>query len=234
MIHAALDTSLGSALVVADGDRVLCNDHLAGTGRESDRELAPWVKATLDGLNLPLDDVRRWTVGTGPGSFAGLRYGIALVKGFCAISGAAMRGVPSCLALAHAALAEARGSAQRIGVLHDARCGQVILVRFERHADATLQLMGDALVLTPEELLAEQHRCDHYVSAQTAALPALPELVATRLLSCASIDAGALLHAPERLWPWPQNPQEIMASCEPLYVRPPVFVKPQPVKIPQI
>lgn len=233
MIHAALDTSLGSALVVADGDRVLFNNHLAGTGRESDRELAPWLKATLDGLSLRLNDVCRWTVGTGPGSFAGLRYGIALVKGFCAISGATMRGVPSCLALAHAALADAQ-DARRIGVLHDARCGQIILVRFARGTDATLQLSGEAVVLTPEELLVEQHRCDHYVSAQAAALPALPEAVAARLLSCAGIDAGALLHAPAGLWPWPQNPQELMASCEPLYVRPPVFVNPQPVKIPQI
>ncbi len=233
MIHAALDTSLGSALVVADGDHVLCNDHLAGTGRESDRELAPWLKATLDGLHVRLNDVRRWTVGTGPGSFAGLRYGIALVKGFCAVSGAAMRGVPSCLALAHAALADAE-DARCIGVLHDARCGQVILVRFERLADATMQLLGEAVVLSPEELLAEQHRCDHYVSAQTAAMPALPGVVAARLLSCVGIDARALLNAPEGPWPWPQNPQEVMASCEPLYVRPPVFVKPQPVKIPQV
>ncbi|MGI5924571.1 MAG: tRNA (adenosine(37)-N6)-threonylcarbamoyltransferase complex dimerization subunit type 1 TsaB [Lentisphaeria bacterium] len=233
MIYAALDTSLGSALVVADDDRVLFNERLAGSGRESDRELAPWLKTTLDGLNVRLNEVRRWTVGTGPGSFAGLRYGIALVKGFCAVSGATMRGVPSSLALAHAALAESEGHAQRIGVLHDARCGQLILLRFERQSDATLRLMGEAIVLAPEELPDEAHRCDHYVSA-LATLPELPEAVAARLLSCTGIDAYPLLNASERLWPWPQTPQELMASCEPLYVRPPVFVKPQPLRRPQV
>lgn len=229
MIHAALDTSIGSSLVVADDQRILCNQILPGNGRDSDRQLAPWIVSTMADLALDLTTIRRWTVGTGPGSFAGLRYGIALVKGFCAISGAAMRGVPSCLALAQAVVA-AGHAVERIGVLHDARCGQLILACFRRLPDGALQLQQDAVVLSPEELIDATHRCDYYVSAQLELLPTLPEDVMTRFLACVHLDVRTLLFAPEQHWPWPQNPQDILSSCEPLYVRPPVFVTPQPVR----
>lgn len=228
MIHAALDSSLGSALAIADGERLLFNEQFAGSGRDSDRELAPWLKASLATLGLRLADVRRWSVGTGPGSFAGLRYGIALVKGCCAASGAAMRGVPSALALAEAALA-ANSAAMRAGSLHDGRRGQLILVPFTRERGQTLRLASEAVALTPEELLNSPDACECYASAQSDALPDLPTALSTRLLSCSGIDASALLRAPDTLWPWPQSPAELLASCEPLYVRPAVFVKAQPI-----
>lgn len=220
MLHAALDTSLGSSFAVADGPETLFNVHLQAPPRDSDRVLAPWIIRQLAERNLKLADIRRWTVGTGPGSFAGLRFGIAFLKGIGAVTGAELRGVPSCQALADVAAEHAPG-AGRIGVLHDARCGQVILTVYERSADATLKLVAEPAILTPAQLLLPDHACDGWTTAQPELLPSLPEHVAKATFVQPFPDASRLLHAPEG-----------DSDCEPIYVRPPVFVNPQAVRTP--
>ena len=44
--------------------------------------LAPWLNDLLSSQNLTVRDVTRWTVGSGPGSFTGMRLASALVKGW--------------------------------------------------------------------------------------------------------------------------------------------------------
>lgn len=46
-------------------------------GRES-AGLAVWVEEQLTAAGVSLDAVRRWTVGSGPGSFTGMRLAAAL------------------------------------------------------------------------------------------------------------------------------------------------------------
>ena len=218
MLHAALDTSIGSSFAVADGPTVLFNTHLQVPARDSDRELAPWVIRQLAEHHWRLADIRRWTVGTGPGSFAGLRFGIAFLKGITAVTGADLRGVPSCQALANVAAEHAPG-ADRIGVLHDARCGQVILTIYERKAGATLDLLAEPAIFLPAQLLLPEHACDIWTTAQPELLPDLPARVAKATFVQPYPDASRLLQALGG-----------DADCEPIYVRPPVFVSPQPVR----
>ncbi len=44
--------------------------------------LVPMIKEMLDNLNLRIEDIDLFGVATGPGSFTGLRIGIATVKSF--------------------------------------------------------------------------------------------------------------------------------------------------------
>ncbi len=221
MLHAALDTSVGSSFAVADGATVLFNTYLPAPARDSDRELAPWIIGQLAANHLQLADIRRWTVGVGPGSFSGLRFGIAFLKGIVAVTGAELRGVPSSQALADVAAAHA-SSANRIGVLHDARCSQVILTVYERKTDApTPKLVTEPTILLPEQLQQPEYVCDAWTTVQPELLPSLPKRMAEAMFIQPFPDASRLLQALDG-----------DVACEPIYVRPPVFVSPQPIRTP--
>jgi tRNA threonylcarbamoyladenosine biosynthesis protein TsaB len=91
----ALDTStkvVGVALY--DGERVLsetvwfCQDHHTV-------ELAPAVAETLGRAHLKVKDLQALAVTTGPGSFTGLRIGLALAKGLALARHIPLIGVPT-------------------------------------------------------------------------------------------------------------------------------------------
>lgn len=223
MIEAALDTSLGGALVLRRHGHLTPIFHLPGCGRDSDRTLIPWLIEALQACGETLPAVNRWSVGTGPGSFAGLRCGLALAKAISLASGAAVRGVPTAYALAAGAR---HRPGQSIGVLHDGRCGQVILSRYQAAADGVLQPAGTPAPFAPDALSAAGVLCDVWITLQAEQLPPLPESVRAALQTVDTLDPTPLLDAP--LWPWPTDSAARELSCEPVYVRQAVFVKPSP------
>ncbi len=226
-ISASLDTSAGSAFAVARDGRIISNGVLPVSGRESDTELLPWLVRTVTDLGLNLADIGEWTVGTGPGSFAGMRVGIALIKGVCAGSGARYRGLPTSLALAMS-VTEDLPCGSRIGVLHDARRQQVIYTEY-RKAASGLELSAEADVLSPEAVAQAARHCASLVSLHAdRLLPLLDEATRAKLVSRDQVDAGHYLEL--TALPWPETAEAAEASCEPVYVRPPVFVPPQPVR----
>jgi tRNA threonylcarbamoyl adenosine modification protein YeaZ len=209
MIQAAIDTSCGSALALKRGDGVLFSGRLDVRGRRSDAELMPWILNAVSGAGLSLADIRRWTVGVGPGSFSGVRVGIAMVKGICAGTRAAYRGLPSSLGAARSVVSGVRRGGA-VCVLHDGRRGQLIRSVY-RVTAMGLTAEGDPLAVEPGQLVVDTP-CDRYVTIQ-------PEEVLPLL------DAAMLLDPPG--WPWPESLPEAEAGAEPIYVRPPVFVKPR-------
>jgi tRNA A37 threonylcarbamoyladenosine modification protein TsaB len=162
-------------------------------------------------------------VGLGPGSFSGIRVGIALVKGICVGSRVAYRGIPSSLALARAGAAGVPEGAC-IGVLHDGRRGQCIYSAY-RVAGESLVAAGEPCVVEPEELAAER-ACERFVTMQPdEVLPLLDAGTRRRMLVVSDLDASLLLDPPG--WPWPDSPAATEADVEPIYVRPAVFVQPR-------
>ena len=217
--EAALDTSTGASLALLR-DGVVARRHvLHAQGRDSDRVLVPWLQDQLAAAELDVSEITRWTVGTGPGSFSGIRVGMALVQGIATVSGAPVRGVPSSVALARSC-----GEGLAV-VLHDARRGQVIATLVAVSA-TDVCIRRDPVVVAPEELPSLCGDTDHIVTPHGNAIrDLLPDTLRSRLQERAAVDAADLLAIPG--WNWPSTEGERRASCEPVYVRPAVFVKPK-------
>lgn len=232
---AAFDSSAGAALALAQGVRVVARRTLPAAERERDADLAAWCLAACREAGVSLAGIRSWTVGLGPGSFSGLRAGIAFVQGVALGSGARVRGLPSSLGLARMAVDEARAVPARVGVLHDARRGQLI-VSVWVFAGGGWREAGSAGVREPGDVAAELAACDYLVTPHAATVaPRLEAAARARLQAVEALDAATLLAPPG--WSWPVAGDEAgtdaatlgaVAALEPIYVRPPVFVPPQP------
>lgn len=88
------------------------------------QRLLALARATLDEAGLRLADVELVAVGVGPGTFTGLRIGVATARALAQATGAGLRGVSSLRALA-AAAAPAAGPGRAVLAVVDARRGEV-------------------------------------------------------------------------------------------------------------
>jgi tRNA threonylcarbamoyladenosine biosynthesis protein TsaB len=97
----ALDTSTraGSVALVED-DHVI--DERSGDGSRTHAERLPReISAIVDAHGLTWRDIDLYAVASGPGSFTGLRIGIATMQGFAFVHQRSIVGVPVLEALAH-------------------------------------------------------------------------------------------------------------------------------------
>jgi len=110
-----------------------------------------WVES------LELDGVTRIVVGTGPGSFAGIRSAIAFAQGYAIGAGCEVLGMPS-----PCAIAAQQGGAGRLAVVGDARQGKAWVALFDGfsverevfqvdQSDLAVSVPADARVVTPDE-----------------------------------------------------------------------------------
>jgi tRNA threonylcarbamoyladenosine biosynthesis protein TsaB len=121
----ALDTSsrFGS-LALAGND--LGAEALYGPELRHAETLLPELEKLLASARVELRAIELLAIGLGPGSFTGLRVGLATVKGLALATGLPVVGVSSLAAVAHDA-----GSA-RVVVVNDGQRGEVFAAAFER------------------------------------------------------------------------------------------------------
>jgi len=135
MIVLGLDTCLPSCSVaVLDGERVLATAREV-MARGHQERLAPMAQAVMAEAGLAFDKLDRIAVTVGPGSFTGLRVGIAFAKGLALALDKPTVGIGTLEALA----AEANGL---VFPAIDARRGQLYLQAFE---DGRALMAPDAL-----------------------------------------------------------------------------------------
>jgi len=89
-------TDLSVALAAPDGSSI--DDDAWSTPFRQSGELLPRLLALLERNGRDFDDVSALAVGTGPGSFTGLRVAMALAKGMAFALGRPIIGVPSLVA----------------------------------------------------------------------------------------------------------------------------------------
>jgi len=137
MIALGFDTCLSACSVaVVDGERVLaCAREVMARGHQE--RLAPMVQQVMAKAGLRFDQLARIGVTVGPGSFTGLRVGIAFAKGLALALDRPTVGVGTLAALA----AHAQGL---VFPAIDARRGQLYLQAFE---DGRALMAPDALTV---------------------------------------------------------------------------------------
>lgn len=116
---------------VWDGERVLAAEE-RDIGRGHAEQLVETVEAALAAAGTQFADIGRIAVAVGPGSFTGIRVGVAAARGFGLALGVPVMGVTTLEALAADALEQADGPVTV--VIHGGR-GQIFLQSFSAGAE---------------------------------------------------------------------------------------------------
>ncbi len=131
MLILAFDTATPwGRFALADGGRLLVELPHNVTGSYADA-LLPVVARLLAAAGRGLAEVDTVAVTSGPGSFTGVRIGLATAKGLAYGLGARLVVAPSLAAMAAALLAEARDRELAVPVL-DARRGEIFAAVYRR------------------------------------------------------------------------------------------------------
>lgn len=97
----ALDTSgTNCSVCILDEEKVICDFNLS-TGTTHSQTLLPMIDTLKKFSNIDLDDIDVLACSIGPGSFTGLRIGIATIKGFALSLNKKVIGVPTLVGLAY-------------------------------------------------------------------------------------------------------------------------------------
>lgn len=117
-------------------------ERVLDTARAHGSDLLPALDALVLELGATPRDVRAIVLGTGPGSYTGLRVAAATALGLARATDATALGVPSCDALAWAELEPGAAAWQ----LLDARGGALYLARLVRTADGVEHALAPVAV----------------------------------------------------------------------------------------
>ena len=162
MVLVAFESSTRSPSVAALIDGELLEADLDGANAHAS-DLLPCLAQLLESRDRSPKDISAVAVGVGPGSYTGLRVGIATAQGVARAADASLVGIPSGEAIAHAELSPG----ERGDLIIDARGGALYHARFERTeggvetlvaprvvpADSLQALIDDSAVLFLDEAL---------------------------------------------------------------------------------
>jgi tRNA threonylcarbamoyladenosine biosynthesis protein TsaB len=156
MVVLALDTTTKTASCAIARDGVVLREEAGDTSGHHAVRLPADLMALLERVELTLAEIDAFAVATGPGSFTGLRIGIATMQGLAFATGKPLFGVSAFDALATLAHAEAAReeqateSAACVATWVGAWRGEVFAALYEG-----VREMVAPVVAQPEPLLAE-------------------------------------------------------------------------------
>jgi tRNA threonylcarbamoyladenosine biosynthesis protein TsaB len=143
----ALDTSTRSAgIALYDGVQVI-SEWVWVSNNHHTVELAPAVAMVLQRAGITAEDLTVLGIATGPGSFTGLRIGMALAKGLALARHLPMVGVPTLDILA---VAQPVSAFNMVAVLQAGR-GRLAAAWYQV-VDHTWQALGETTVQTVDDL----------------------------------------------------------------------------------
>jgi tRNA threonylcarbamoyladenosine biosynthesis protein TsaB len=150
----AFDTCLGAVSVAvrgrSAGGQLLARHAFELRERGQAERLIPMIAEVMEQAALAFSDLDRIAVTVGPGSFTGVRVGVAAARGLALASGLPVVGATSLAVMAHQAF-ELLGATQEgrlLAVAADARRGMVYLQLFAASANEA----GPPLLLAAEDV----------------------------------------------------------------------------------
>ena len=146
----AIDSSAGAASAAIVEDGRLLGEFFTNTRLTHSQTLMPMIGGVLDCARVPLESIDLFAVSAGPGSFTGVRIGVASIKGLAMAQGKPCAGVSTLEAMAHN-LAHLDCV---ICAVMDARCAQVYNALFLAKDGALTRLTEDR-ALSIADLAAE-------------------------------------------------------------------------------
>lgn len=166
-----VDTSSTAASVAVFNEEGVVGEIAVNTGQTHSQKLMPLVHGLMTQLNLNISDLDGYFVCEGPGSFTGVRIGIATVKGFAQPFNKPVQGFSSMFLIASGVkhfegiivpLIDAKRGDVYYGVYEwngDALCTneegvepleQLLPYLEEKYPGQSILLLGDALKLYPD------------------------------------------------------------------------------------
>ncbi|WP_375428236.1 tRNA (adenosine(37)-N6)-threonylcarbamoyltransferase complex dimerization subunit type 1 TsaB [uncultured Sphingomonas sp.] len=192
MLTLVIETATAACSVaLVEGGRVVARAHEI-VGRGHAERLVPMIAELPSGGRAD-----RILVDCGPGSFTGIRVGIAAARGLALGWGVPVAGYSS-LALVAAAAFAARPELHRVAAVIEGGHGEVFMQAFE----APFQPLGDLASLTPQAVLARLDGLPAIGSGVARLLAVEPGLDATDALP----DAGEAWRVPPELAGLPPRP----------------------------
>lgn len=135
----AVETSTGcQSVAVMDEHMVLAESHAAAEGHHS-KYLVPTIDRVLKAAGNKLSDIQGLAVSIGPGSFTGLRVGLATMMGFRMVTGVPMAAVPTLEAMAW----NLRSDKGRLCPILKARTGEVYWALYQWTDEGLTQIGHD-------------------------------------------------------------------------------------------
>ena len=212
----AIDSATEQAgLALSDGERVA--EVSWNAGRTQTVTLLGQVDRLLDLVGVPVGDLAAVAVSQGPGTFNGLRVGMAVAKGLVLATGAALVGVPT---LDAAALPFATGGRPTLAVLAAGR-GRLVWAAYGLRGDRwgqtapprnglATELASEAAALGPGTVVTGELSPEQEASLiRSAAVTLPPRLLRTRRPAATAALAWDRLRAGDRDDP---------AALEPVYL----------------
>lgn len=146
----ALESSAVAASACVMEDEKILSEFYMNTRQTHSQTLLPMAKAALDCAGLSVNEMNLLAVSAGPGSFTGVRIGVACIKGLAFPKNTSCCGVSTLEAMAM----NLRGQQALVCAVMDARCGQVYNGLFLTGENRVQRLTEDR-ALSMEELAAE-------------------------------------------------------------------------------
>jgi len=202
-----IDTAIpiASAALVEGGDLLAeaTQDRLGLTGSHAE-VILPLIQTVFDRVQVPVDGLCGIAVSIGPGSFTGLRIGLATAKGMAFESKLPLVGISTL----HAAAARLRNFDGLIASVLDARKNEIYAALFRRRQNELSRLTADAVlpVASAIELLREHQEdgeplvligsgAQAYESEFTASLGASARIISDAGYSSVAAQAALLAQA---------------------------------------
>lgn len=122
-----IDSSARSASVaITDGEKLL-GSFYTNTGLTHSQTLMPMIESLLKNANVRLDEIDLIAVNKGPGSFTGIRIGVAAAKGMADVLKTPVYGASTLASMAYNLIDTGCVACCAM----DARCGQVYYALFD-------------------------------------------------------------------------------------------------------
>ncbi len=147
MLVLGVESSAGPASAAVARDGRLLGECFVNTKQTHSQTLLPMIETLLHSLGLTCGDLGRIAVTNGPGSFTGVRIGVACVKGLAFPQDIPCCGISTLEAIAYGGVV-CQGSI--LCAVMDARCGQVYNALFQAEERGLSRLTGDRAVSIQE------------------------------------------------------------------------------------